>query len=124
MGIERFGGRPVDKEVSFRHELPISGMPKSSQEFEEQEQLALAGLAAIEAVIVDSDTNERQALVSALSKMMDLIGVPSTALEELDEEGKNQVNMMVNRYFSDLATTLDSNGAKAVFKKSLTQLLG
>ncbi len=54
--------------------------------------------------------------------MLNEIGVPETYLEDIDEEQRHQVHMVVVRYL-DAVVALDTE-AKVRCKKELMQILG
>ena len=75
-----------------------------------------------EGIIKEHDDRRRGELVSSLGVMLNEIGVPETYLEDLDEEQKGQVSMIVAKYL-DAVIALDSQ-AKMRYKKELAQVLG
>lgn len=75
-----------------------------------------------EGIILEHDDKKKEELVGSLNMMLNEIGMPETYLEDLDEEQKDRVNMIVAKY-RDAVITLDSE-AKIRYKKELAQVLG
>ena len=98
------------------------GVSGKVEHFSRVSSVADENVSLVESIIVEHDSKQREALIGSLNTMLNEIGVPETYLEDIDEEQRHQVHMVVVRYL-DAVVALDTE-AKVRCKKELMQILG